>query len=215
MLTLYKSSLTYVLSFVFVLLDFTKNNTVRRQDVCFFMKHIPSTCPKCRNPRHIVFDIGEELNNLFGPADQLSMDEFVTNGQGFLQIPELIIDCLLSGAPSILEDCVFGIKRKTFSHPLFYRNKQFFFQLTSQCLSYGSTPDMSTPKGVILLNDLYVESGESSDFILRNGKFYYEFTAESHKFRDIWVQNIRQSIDYRELHDEYSLIEYILSLIHI
>ena len=209
MLTLYKGSINYVLELLFSLFDFKRVSFISIEDVLFLLNHLPKNNPSCSGDSPPELDLRAAARKLFSEGKFMNHESFIAAASENLEIPELLLSCLLNGAPRILDTCM-GLDTDGEHFPvdqLEYRGKKYNFQIRDLSIYYSSNDDITNPKGMILLNDLYVEPSEGNNFILKNGKFFYEFTGSSPAQRDTWVANIRQSTKFREFSSDYTFVQ--------
>ena len=209
MLTLYKGTPQYILGVLFSIFDFNKRSFISIDDVLFMLNHLPVVCPRCGESVSPAFDFKEEAVKMFATSKFMNLDSFIESYDKDPEIPKLFLNSLLNGAPFVLDDCM-GYNSEVTHFPveeLKYQGKKYHFQLRDQSIYYSSNSDVENPKGMILLNDLHVEASEGFNFILRNGKFFYEFSAKSKPNRDSWVENIRTTTKYRDFNAEYTFVQ--------
>ena len=64
---------------------------------------------------------------------------------------------------------------------------------------------MTDPKGVIMLQGLFVVSEGENEFLLRNLRITYQFLAQNTEIRDFWVNAIKTETRHRDFNEIYSL----------
>ena len=223
-LLLYQGSREEISQMLFSVLDFTHKGYITLKDMRCVLPYLPASCPKCGKRVIHSWKMEEKIAMCFAETEILryeNIDELMDDHQDLFNS---ILNALLSSLPIIFDEamhhyrrpsCEDGPCKESSSSPrphhelksLKLAGRRYLFDLKNQALYYYNSVDHSSPKGIILIMDLFVSPIEELGFELKNIKFSYQFEAPTKQDRDEWVERILAANHYRWFSDVYETKE--------
>lgn len=204
--TLYAGQVNSVTDFLFKLFNFSRNGQITRIDVDCILEYMPEKCGKCQECIKPSWNIHDKIEELFGNEKNLFYEQFHEKIIEKNEIGEVVSMGVISLMPEIFL-AIFVPRYHVevlIEGNLQFRNREYYAKLKNKAIFYSISHN-SQAKGIILVNDLFIESNGECGFVLKNSKFSYEFTAESMEMQIKWIEKLRSISDYRDIKAEYEI----------
>ena len=196
--TLYSGNLNTVTDFLFKLLNFSRNGQITKIEVKYILEYLPETCRKCKATLKPDWDLDEKINSLFGNEKYLLYGDFHDRIIDKNEIGELLLGSIISLMPEVF-DSIFVSKHQgkaSIEGFLNFRGRKYYAKLQNKAIFY-SISENSSAKGIILVNDLFLEKSENFSFLLKNSKFCYEFRTDNQEIQERWIETLKIAIDFK------------------
>jgi Ca2+-binding EF-hand superfamily protein len=222
-LLMYKGSKEEISEVLFAVLDFNRKGYVTLQDMRCVLPYLPASCPKCSKRVTHTWKMEEKISAFFSEHEILTYENVVELMEEHQDLFNDILEALLSSLPAIFDEAMKRPRRNSCAEEcksecssprpslelktLKMSGRRYFVDLRNQALYYYNSVDQSSPKGIILIKDLFVSPIGSIGFELKNIKFSYQFEASSQAERDEWVERILRENKFRWFDDHYETKE--------
>lgn len=211
---LYKGPYTEITTMLFSLLEFNKAGYVRMEETRLLLRYLPRKCKKCDCE---LTNLETKVSHVFGEHAVLSLDDLVSVMAQETEFFDELYVSLLSSLPIVFDDAMDCVSPEFDSlmtgdgtlRPLRFEGQRYFFEIKYKAFYYYKTQERTRPKGIILLENLFVRPVGTTQFELRNLRFAYCFEAQSEAEREDWVDGIHREIEYQWFDDVYETAEHV------
>jgi len=222
-LLMYKGSRGEISEVLFAVLDFNRKGYVTLQDMRCVLPYLPASCRKCNKRVVHSWKMEEKIAAFFSEHEILTYENVVELMLEHQDLFNDILEALLTSLPAIFDEAMHRPRRNSCDEdcrpeghsprpaqelkPLKLSGRRYFMDLKNQAMYYYNSAELSSPKGIILIKDLFVSPVGDLGFELRNIKFSYQFEASTQAERDEWVERIQQENKFRWFDDHYETKE--------